>query len=164
MIRRRTIGRPKHIYLGSDHAGFKLKEKIKTWLAAEKIPHEDLGNLKYDKNDDYPDFAAKVGRAVAGNAMARNKTETRGILFCGSAEGVCIAANKIRGVRAANPGTIKLVKLSREHNDANILCLSGWFSTFPAAVKIIKVFLKTPFSQAPRHLRRLNKIKQLEKN
>ncbi len=145
----------KKIYIGSDHAGFKLKEKIKKWLRARKIPFEDLGNLKYDPDDDYPDFAALVGEKTA-------REKTKGVLLCGSAEGVCIAANKVKGIRAVNPGTVESAKLSRKHNDANVLCLSGWFGSFPAATKMIAIFLKTNFSQASRHVRRINKIKRLE--
>ena len=151
------------IYLGADHAGFKLKEKIRLWLDQNKIPHQDLGNYLYDKDDDYPDFAAKVARKVV-----RNKS--LGILACGSAEGVVIAANKIKGARAVNPANLTQAKLSREHNDANILCLAGGGTLKPIpgtpfgkAKKLIKIFLKTKFSKAKRHVRRINKIKALEK-
>lgn len=150
------------IYLGSDHAGFKLKEKIKGWLKVKKIAFEDLGNLIYDQNDDYPDFAEKVGQRAV-------KDKTKGILFCGSAEGICIAANKIKGARAVNPHDPVQAKLSREHNDANILCLAGGGTIQPIpgmplakAKEIIAVFLSTGFSGEDRHLRRLKKIKKLE--
>lgn len=150
------------IYLGSDHAGFKLKEKLKKWLRKEKVIFEDLGNLKCDKNDDYPDYAEKVARAVT-------KNKSLGVLFCGSAEGMCIAANKVKGVRAVAPYSKLTAKLSREHNDANIICLAGGGTLDPVAgmslskAKIlIKTFLKTPFSNEPRHMRRLKKIRRLE--
>lgn len=145
----------KKIYLGADHAGFALKEKIKKWLKLKKIAFEDLGNLTYDKNDDYPDFAEKVGRKVA-------KENSKGLLFCGSSEGICIAANKIRGVRAVAPSTVKLAELSRSHNDANVLCLSGWYAPLSLSKKIVTKFLSTPFSTEARHVRRLNKIKKME--
>lgn len=152
----------KKIYLGADHAGFRLKEKIKSWLKVEKITFEDLGNLVYDKNDDYPDFAERVGRKVV-------KDKTKGILLCGSAEGICIAANKIKGVRAVNPQNILQAKLSRADNDANILCLAGGGMLKPIpgiplakAKEMILTFLRTPFSREQRHVRRLNKIKRLE--
>ncbi|MBR9683839.1 RpiB/LacA/LacB family sugar-phosphate isomerase [Candidatus Woesearchaeota archaeon] len=144
----------KKIYLGSDHAGFKLKEKLKKWLTKQKIPFEDLGNKIYDSKDDYPDFAKKVAKAVV-------KNKTKGILLCGSAQGMSIAANKMKGVRAAIPFSVKEAKLSREHNDANIICLSGWYSRFTLATKMLKIFLNTSFSKAPRHKRRLNKVKKL---
>ena len=153
----------KNIYLGADHAGFKLKEKIKLWLVKNKIAYEDLGNFKFDKNDDYPDFAAKVAKKVV-------KEKTQGILVCGSAEGVCIAANKIAGARAVNPHDTIKTKFARNHEDANILCLAGGETKTPQprmsmikASKLINLFLNTPFSGAKRHQRRLNKIKKLER-
>lgn len=152
----------KPIYLGADHAGFELKEKIKKWLKTRNIAFEDLGNLIYDKDDDYPDFAEKVSKRVV-------KDKTKGILLCGSAEGICIAANKIKGVRAVNPQDILQAKLSRADNDANILCLAGGGMLKPIpgiplakAKKTILTFIKTAFSGEQRHIRRLNKIKMLE--
>jgi ribose 5-phosphate isomerase B len=146
----------KLIYIGSDHAGFKLKEKIKHRLNKHNIPFQDLGNLKYNPDDDYPDFAKKVANAVV-------RTNSLGILLCGSAQGMAIAANKIKGVRAVIPFSLKEARLSREHNNANIICLSGWHTHFHRAAKMLEKFLTTPFSQEPRHLRRLNKIKRLER-
>tara|TARA_Y100000310_G_C20377164_1_gene666289 strand:- start:310 stop:753 length:444 start_codon:yes stop_codon:yes gene_type:complete len=146
----------KKIYIGSDHAGFTLKEKLKKWFDTKGIAYEDLGNLKFDKDDDYPDYAAKVAKAAV-------KNKAKGILICGSAEGVCIAANKIKGVRAVNPSTVKLATLSREHNNANVLCLSGWFSSTLRKKKMIHAFLNTTFSKESRHRRRVRKIGLLKK-
>ena|SRR3989344_8247342 len=140
------------IYLGADHAGFKLKEHLKKALANSNTI--DI-SPEYEKDDDYPDIAAKVARAVA-------KNKAKGILFCGSAEGVCIAANKIKGIRAVAVWSEKNAKLSREHNDANVLCLSGWQLSPKKAVSIAKLWLKTPFSNESRHKRRIAKIKRLE--
>ena len=152
----------KTIYLGSDHAGFTLKEKVKTWLDKNRIPYEDCGNTILDKNDDYPDYAAKASRKTV-------KFHSFGILFCGSAEGMCIAANKIKGARAVNPPDILKAKLSREHNDANILCLGGGKTLqpqpgipFSTATTMIWAFVTTPFSGESRHVRRLDKIRKLE--
>lgn len=152
----------KKIYLGADHAGFELKEKIKIWLEAEGISYDDCGNTKYDKDDDYPDFAEKVALKVV-------KNHGLGVLVCGSAEGICIAANKVKGVRAVNPHDILQAKLSREHNDANILCLAGGGTLQPIpgmslskAKKMIFAFLNMPFSGAERHQRRIRKIISLE--
>jgi len=145
----------KKIYLGSDHAGFQLKEKIKNWLNNKNIPYKDLGNTTYDPKDDYPDFAEKVTNTVV-------KTNSLGILLCGSAQGMCIAANKIKGARAVIPFSLKEACLAREHNDANIICLSGWYTHFHRATRILERFLTTSFSQEPRHIRRLNKIRKLE--
>lgn len=155
----------KIVYLGADHAGFHLKEKVKKWLEKQGIPYKDLGNIFYDPDDDYPDFASRVGRAVV-------KQKTNGLLFCGSAEGICIAANKIPGIRAVAVWDVRMAKQSRLHNDANILCLSGGGTlkkvsglglSLEQAQKIIRVWLATPFSGAARHVRRINKLKQLEK-
>jgi len=143
------------IYLGGDHAGFKLKKEITEYLKSVGYKVTDLGNKKLDPKDDYPDYGFRVGLAVAAAG-------SKGILFCGSAEGVCIAANKVAGVRAVNPASVKLAKLSREHNDANVLCLSGWYTKPAAAKKIIAVWLKTKFSKEKRHLRRVKKISKFE--
>jgi len=155
------------IYLGSDHAGFKLKQQIKEYLDKEKIKYEDLGNLKLDKDDDYPDFGYKVAKAVAKDKKAK------GILVCGSSYGVCIVANKIKGIRAVPIDDVYDAKLSREHNDANVICLAGGGMKekvkgvgldIEKAKKIIKIWLRTPFSKAKRHHRRVNQIKKIEKN
>ena len=146
----------KPIYLGADHAGFALKEKVKAWLDKKKIPYQDLGNIVLDAHDDYPDFAVKVARHVA-------RMKSFGILFCGSAQGMCIAANKISGVRAVVPFSLKEVQLSREHNDANVLCLSGWYFSPAKATALVQKFLSTRFSGEVRHKRRLRKIAQLER-
>ncbi|MBI4918641.1 RpiB/LacA/LacB family sugar-phosphate isomerase [archaeon] len=143
------------VVIGADHAGFKLKEHLKNFLKNKRYLVIDKGNTKYDLNDDYPDFASKVARAV--------KKDVRGILVCGSAEGICIAANKIKGIRAVPVWTLNNAKLSREHNDANILCLSGWELSNKKAEQIALTWLKTNFTKDPRHVRRINKIKKLEK-
>jgi len=145
------------IFLGSDHAGFKLKQKVIKYLSKKlNVDFLDLGNTKYQKNDDYPDYAFKVGKAVA-----KNKGST-GILICGSSQGVAIASNKIKEIRATPVFNSKQAKQVREHNDANVLCLSGWQTKEKDAEKIINTFLKTRFSKASRHKRRINKIKRLE--
>ncbi len=144
------------IYLGADHAGFKLKEQIKKYLKTQKIKFADLGNLKLDKNDDYPDFGFKVAKAVA-----RDKN-SKGILICGTSFGVCIVANKVKGIRAVSISNFKDAKLSRQHNDANVLCLSGWELKPDLAKKIVKTWLAAPFSKMARHQRRVNQIKKIE--
>jgi len=151
------------IYIGADHGGFLLKEKIKKWLVEKNISFIDCGNIVYDTNDDYPDYARKVADVVVQN-------KSKGILCCASAEGVCIAANKVRGIRAVNPASVIQTTFSRAHEDANVLCLAGGGSrkrqpavAFSLATKMIMTFLETPFSGARRHIRRLNKIKKMEK-
>ena len=146
----------KKIYLGSDHNGFKLKEKLKLWLEKKAIVYEDKGDLSFDQQDDYPDYAEKVARAVVRN-------NSFGVLLCGSAQGVCIAANKVKGARAVVPTTLKEVRLSRNDDNANVLCLSGWFMHFHQATRLIEKFISTPFSEKPRHKRRLAKIRRMER-
>jgi len=151
------------IYLAADHAGFELKEKVKEYLKQKGHEIEDLGAHTLDKNDDYPDYGAAVANKVSADQ------QSRGILFCGSAEGICIAANKVRGIRAVPVWTPINAKMSREHNDANVLCLSGGQTlspipglSFEEAEEIVDVWLATPFSGAERHLRRIGKISALE--
>lgn len=144
------------IYLGSDHAGFKLKNSVKSFLTKLGYYYEDLGNLNFKRDDDYPDYAELVAKVVS-------KEKTKGILICGSSHGVCIAANKIKGIRAVAVNNVRDAKKTREHNDANILCLSGWYLKRPLAEKIIKAWLKTKFTNKKRHKRRINKIKKLER-
>jgi len=154
------------VAVGADHAGFALKEKLKPFLKQLGYRVVDLGNAVYDPADDYPDFAAKVGRYVAA-------TNTKGLLFCGSAEGICIAANKIKGVRAVAPASATAAKMSRLHNDANVLCIAGGKTVDPKAKglrlslakakQIIKIWLSTSFSGETRHARRIKKITALEK-
>ncbi len=144
------------IMLGSDHAGFDLKETIKQLLAA--TPHQiaDAGTYSL-ASVDYPDYAQKVARAVAAGQA------DRGILVCGTGIGVCIAANKIRGIRAAPAWNVDVARLSRQHNNANILCLSGRFLDPAIAKEIVLAWLETPF-EGGRHQQRVDKIAQLEQH
>jgi len=141
------------IHLGADHAGYTLKEHLKKYLFKKGYTITDHGAAKIIKNDDYPDYAGKVARAVQKNG--------RGILVCGSAEGICIAANKYKHIRAVPVWTIENAKLSRQHNNANILCLSGWQLSPKKAEHITLTWLSTPFSKEERHVRRINKIERL---
>jgi len=145
------------LYIGADHAGFGLKEKIKKYLAAKGVKFEDLGALKLDKKDDYPDFGARVAQGVAVNPK-----KNKGILVCGSAEGMGMVANKFPGVRAAVVYNEENAKKSREHNDANVLSISGWELSEAKAKRIVKAWLETKFSGG-RHARRLKKIEEIEK-
>ena len=153
------------IYLGADHAGFAFKEAIKEWLEQEGRAVQDMGARVLDPDDDYPDFAASVARRAAQDP------ESRGILLCGSSEGICIAANKVKGIRAVAPLSKEAARLSRAHNDANVLCLPGGQMKTPVpelamslekAKKLITVWLLTPFSNEERHARRIAKIAALE--
>ncbi len=144
------------IYLGADHAGFALKEYLKTYLKKKGYQVEDLGAHKLEKSDDYPDFAARVANEVSDNLDAK------GILCCGSAQGMCIVANKISGIRAVAVTSIKEAKITRTHNNANVLCLAGWYLSKSKAIKIVDAFLAAEFSNEPRHIRRLKRIVSIE--
>lgn len=144
------------IYLGSDHAGFKLKEEIKKFIDS-RYSYVDMGVHDDQNSYDYPDTAFKVAMTVA-----RNKA--RGILVCGTGIGEVIVANKVRGIRAANCFNEYTAKMSREHNDSNVLCLGSRVLTKSNAIKIVKKWLETSFSREERHKRRLNKIKKLEQS
>lgn len=142
------------IYLASDHAGFALKEKIKQVLAQEKHEIVDCGSNSLVPDDDYPDFIAKAAELAAKNQ------EARAIIFGGSGQGEAMVANRHKGVRAVvwYGGNMDIVRLSREHNNANILSLGARFVTDDEAREAVTLWLKTPFSNDERHQRRLNKF------
>ena len=140
----------KTIFISSDHAGYKLKEAIKDYLKIKKLKFQDLGP-KDDSRVDYPDYAHKVARKVNLN------NNNVGILVCGSGTGMNIAANKHKNIRAAQCFNVKSTKLSRLHNDANIITLGSRLITKKNALKFISVFLNTKFDGG-RHLRRVKKI------
>lgn len=152
------------IYLGADHGGYELKEKIKSWLTEWKLKFEDLGAHKMDPEDDYPQFAFAVGEHVGmeDDALSPWPKRAKGILACRSAGGVVIAANKMRDVRAVAVTDVKSAKHSREHNDANVLALSGDWMTDTQAKEIVKTWLDTEFSKEERHTRRINQIRERE--
>ena len=142
------------IAIGSDHAGYRLKETIKSSLLDSGITIEDVGTGS-DASVDYPDFAAAVARRVVSGAA------DRGILVCGTGIGMAMAANKVDGARAASAGDLESARLSRAHNDANILTLGARITPPDLALAIVRVFLDTPFD-AGRHQRRVDKIMALE--
>ena len=144
------------IYIGADHRGFKLKAILADFLRGLGYEVVDLGDDKYDENDDYPDFAGAVVRRVI------EEPESRGILICGSGVGVDVAANKFKGIRSALAFNFDQARASRNDEDANVLSLAGDFLSEEDAKKIIEVWVKTPFSGEERHKRRLQKISDLE--
>ncbi|HYN84518.1 MAG TPA: ribose 5-phosphate isomerase B [Pyrinomonadaceae bacterium] len=146
--------RPRKVAIGSDHAGFEAKEKAKGEIAALGIEVEDKGTDSLESVD-YPDFAASVARSVI------NEEVERGVLLCGSGNGVCMAANKIPGVRAAVAWSEETARLARQHNDANVLCVGARFIDSDLAARIIRAFLETDF-EGGRHERRVEKIRQLD--
>jgi ribose 5-phosphate isomerase B len=143
------------IAIGSDHAGYHMKNRLRDTLRAEGHEVMDVGADSPDSSD-YPDFAALVGRAVVGGEAER------GVLICGTGAGMAMAANKIRGIRAAACSEPVTARLSREHNDANVVCMGERIVGPEVAADIVRTFLATPFSQGERHVRRIGKICGLE--
>ena len=145
------------IYIGADHVGFNLKESLKNFLKENGYEVIDVGNYHYDKDDDYPDFAALAAHAVSQDSINR-----RGVLVCGSGAGMNIVANKFEGVRAVSVNNPEQAKLSRNDGDSNVLTLAADFIDEKIADEILDVWLKTPFSGDERHKRRLKKIMEIE--
>jgi ribose 5-phosphate isomerase B len=141
---------PETIIIGSDHAGFDLKERVKEWLEQRGYEVEDAG-ARSPEQVDYPDYAHLVAAAVASGRRAR------GVVMCGTGIGVSIAANRHPGVRAAVVCSEETARLAREHNDANVLALGGRTTDPQLAERILDVWLKTPFAGG-RHARRVAKI------
>lgn len=142
------------IAIGSDHAGYQLKERIKKYLDQSHIPYQDFGTHSTESVD-YPDIAIQVAKAVS-----ENKAE-RGILICNTGIGMSLVANKVPHIRAALCISAEIAKLARVHNDANLLAL-GSLETDPRHVdEIVKTFLETPFEKGGRHERRVKKIHDL---
>jgi RpiB/LacA/LacB family sugar-phosphate isomerase len=140
------------IGMAADHGGYEMKQKIHILLAAGGHQVVDFGNLLYDRDDDYPDFAIPLARAVAAGVMER------GVLLCGSGIGASIAANKIDGVRAALCHDDFSARQGVEDDDMNILCLGGLTTGVAVAWDCVKSFLAAQFSGAERHRRRLAKV------
>lgn len=147
---------PSIVYLGADHAGFALKESVKRHLQDRGIDVEDLGAHEFDPTDDYPVFAARVA------AVVRSNPRSVGILFCGSAEGICIAANKFDGIRAGIGFSVDSAKSLRYDDAGNILCLAGRIESKDNPLTIVDAFLATSPSQEERHKERIQKITAIE--
>lgn len=142
------------IAIASDHRGFQLKEKVLAMVRGKEHEIEDDGTLS-DESVDYPDFAAIVAMKVSNGQI------DRGILICGTGIGMAIAANKFRGVRAAACNDEVTAEMSRRHNDANVLCLSADLLSPRVVERMVEIWIDTEF-EAGRHLRRVEKIRQLE--
>ena len=140
----------KTVCIASDHAGFSLKEEIKDFLINKKVSIFDIGPFS-DKSVDYPDYAKKLGNRV------KLKKSDVGILVCGSGTGMAISANKIKTIRAAVCYNFKSTRLSRQHNNANIIALGSRLTKKKLSLKLVEVFLKTKF-EGGRHLKRIKKI------
>lgn len=165
------------IFLGTDHAGYALKEKVKEMLQSLGHDVTDCGAHTYDAQDDYPDYIQQTAHAVSKDAE-----NVKGVIFGGSGQGEAMVANKIKGVRCAvfyspavpqedtdvsgskSTDPYEILKLTRVHNNSNMLSLGARFLTEEQAIQAIKIFLETPYSNEERHTRRINKIAQLESN
>lgn len=163
------------VFLATDHAGYKLKEEVKNFLIDLGYDVMDCGAYTYDPEDDYPDFISLAAKGVSEDLSAK------AIIFGGSGQAEAIAANKYPNVRAVvfysaqapigeadiqgrkSDDPYEMIRLTREHNDANILSLGARFISTPQAKEVIKLWLETLFSNSPRHQRRIDKIMKLEK-
>lgn len=164
------------IYLATDHAGFQLKEKVKEFLQKEGYQVTDCGAFEYDKDDDYPDFISKAAEEVSKDPSSK------AVIFGSSGQGEAIVANKYPNVRAVvfytpcipaqnvdvtgrvSEDPFEMIRLTREHNNANVLSLGAKILKEEDALKAIKLWLEAPFTREARHSRRIEKIKAIEKN
>ncbi|MDA0564917.1 ribose-5-phosphate isomerase [Streptomonospora sp. S1-112] len=146
------------VYLGSDHAGFDLKEHLVTWLKEQGHEVVDAGPAALDPADDYPPFVLRAAEGVAGDPGAL------GVVLGGSGNGEQIAANKVKGVRAALAWSEETARLAREHNDANVLSLGARMHTAEEATSFVAVFLATPYSGEERHSRRIGMLSRYEES
>lgn len=164
------------VYLATDHTGLELKNKVKDFLESKGYNVQDFGAFAYDKDDDYPDFISKAAEAVSKNP------NNKAIIFGGSGQAEVMVANKYKGVRCAlfygpvvpvaaaditgrqSNDPFEMIKLTREHNDANVLSLGVRFLNDEDALKAVEIWLKEPFTGEPRHVRRIEKIKQIEES
>ena len=159
------VNHKKKVYIGTDHAGFELKEKLVPFIKELGYEVFDLGAHTYEKEDDYPDFISPVAKAVA-----LNPNHNIGIILGGSGQGEAIVANRYPNVRAivyyGEPSIFHnhaFIKISREHNDANILSLAARILKTSEAKKAVKIWLATHFSNAERHVRRIKKIEKISR-
>ncbi|OIP57209.1 MAG: ribose-5-phosphate isomerase [Candidatus Levybacteria bacterium CG_4_10_14_0_2_um_filter_36_16] len=143
-------------FLASDHAGFEVKEKVKKMLEDQGHEVEDCGAFEFNPNDDYPDFIKVAAIKVAQNL------DSFGIVFGKSGAGEAMAANKIKGIRAFLAINEKNVVLARQHNDANVMSIGSELIAEGDIFKLVQLFLETPFSGEERHVRRIEKIKEIE--
>jgi ribose 5-phosphate isomerase B len=144
------------IHIGSDHAGLELKAELMKHLSSNGHDVTDHGPFEYDALDDYPDFCIPAAEAVAKDPSSL------GIVLGGSGNGEQIAANKVKGIRAALAWSIETAKLAKEHNNANVIAVGGRMHEISFVKEIIDAFIDEPFSQDERHLRRIKKISNFE--
>lgn len=142
------------LYIGADHRGYNLKEKIKHWLSEWSLDYEDVGAFKLNENDDFTDFAKKVAQDIGGN--------DKGIVICGSGVGVDEVANKFKGVRSGLAINEEQIRAARNDDDINVLALAADYTSEEDAKKIVSVFLETEFSGEEKYARRVKEIDKLE--
>ncbi len=145
------------IYIAADHRGFELKAKVNEWMKGREYEFEDLGAYEYDNKDDYVDFAIDVGQKTVAD-----KEGGMGILICGSGVGMCIAANKVRGVRAGLGFAADQVHAGRKDDNMNVLVVAADNTEEIEAIKLVEKFLETEFVRSENYTRRLNKIERYE--
>ena len=147
------------IYIGADHGGFYLKEQVEAYLRKTGYDVEDKGNDVLDPEDDYPQFAAKVATSI----LTSDDTEPRGIIVCTGAQGVAMAANRFKGIRASVVWDAHEARMTRNDNDSNVLCLSGRLMENDPGLwqGVVETWLSTPFSRAARHHRRVQELDKL---
>ncbi|WP_431841470.1 ribose-5-phosphate isomerase [Calidifontibacter indicus] len=146
------------VHIGGDHAAYEMQRGLVDWLAEQGYDVVDHGPKEYDELDDYPVFVLRAAEAVAA------EPGSLGVVLGGSGNGEQIAANKVKGIRAALCYSTELAQLAREHNDAQIISLGGRFHTQEQAQAMVKVFLETPFSGVERHQRRLDMVSAYEQD
>ena len=143
-----------NLAIGTDHRGYELKEKLKKYFEDNNYNVKDFGTNSTESVD-YPDYGKAVGESVA------KKESDFGIAICGSGIGICIAADKVKGVRAVNANTEQLAEMARKHNNANVICIGSDFIDFDTAVKFIKIFIHTKFDGGERHERRIEELDKI---
>lgn len=144
------------IFVGADYRGFSKKQHLTEVLATEGYEVMDAGAFEYVEGDDYNDPAVLVAQSV------RAEPDARGVLICDSAHGMTMQANRFRGVRAANCDSAESAKLAREHDDANVLCLSAHFMDDDQILEIVRAFIETPFEPLERRVRRIQRLDERE--
>jgi ribose 5-phosphate isomerase B len=145
------------IYLGADHNGFDYKTELMEQLKTDGHDVIDCGDLSRDQNDDFPQFASQVVTALLGDSG----DQARGILVCGSGQGMCMAANRFKGIRASLCWDREEARSARNDDDSNVLCLSSRALDFDTTMAVVQAWLSTPFAGAPRFVRRLKELDQL---
>jgi len=145
------------IYIGSDHNGFQLKGRLSELLSSNNYHFIDDGDDQLNPDDDFPVFAAKVVNSI----LVDEDPDSRGILICGSGQGMCMAANRFKGIRACLGYDVESVRASRNDDDSNILCIPGRVLSEDSAVNLVRTWLETPFANSTRFVRRIKEMDNL---